>query len=290
MDVGANVDPLGWYRDIPPVSRAYLTAVFVVTVLVTLDALSPFDLYYNQSLILEGQVSTRCSARQRTVRARSRSVSAPPLPPPRTRRRSGGSPRASCSSASSAFTSSCTCSSREPQAARQRLPRLGIRRARPTPSPGRPARAPRSMQQSISLEQGFGGVGGSADFVFFLLIAVVLLLCCAPFVPVLFFSPALMQVIVYVWSKRNPNVRMALFGVVPFSGAWLPYVLVAFSLAFGEAPSTHRGAARVNTAPGRTAIRYLWGPARRSSGPPASRCPPLPASPFRPQARTCRQS
>ncbi len=92
----------------------------------------------------------------------------------------------------------------------------------------------RSMQQCIALEQGFGGAGGTADFLFFVLLAAAGLLACAPLVTVTFFSTAFMQVIVYVWSKRNPHAGMALFGVVPFRGAWLPYVLIGMSLAFGE--------------------------------------------------------
>lgn len=55
MDIG-EFDALAWYRNIPPVSRAYLTATVAVTVLATLELLSPFDLYYNSNLIMQGQV------------------------------------------------------------------------------------------------------------------------------------------------------------------------------------------------------------------------------------------
>lgn len=55
MDIG-EFDALAWYRNIPPVSRTYLTATVVVTVLATLELLSPFDLYYNSNLIMQGQV------------------------------------------------------------------------------------------------------------------------------------------------------------------------------------------------------------------------------------------
>lgn len=55
-----------------------------------------------------------------------------------------------------------------------------------------------------------------------------------------FFGSSLTLVIVYVWSKRHADVAMGLFGVIPFRGAWLPYVMVGFSLMFGELPVAAR--------------------------------------------------
>ncbi|KAA0159098.1 hypothetical protein FNF31_05048 [Cafeteria roenbergensis] len=169
MDIG-DFDALAWYRNIPPVSRAYLTATVAVTVLATLELLSPFDLYYNSTLIMQGQVWRLAT--------------------------------------SFLF-----------------FGQLGL---------GFFLNMFFTMQQCIALEQGFGGAGGTADFLFFVLLAAAGLLACAPLVTVTFFSTAFMQVIVYVWSKRNPHAGMALFGVVPFRGAWLPYVLIGMSLAFGH--------------------------------------------------------
>ncbi|KAA0147066.1 hypothetical protein FNF28_07606 [Cafeteria roenbergensis] len=151
MDIG-DFDALAWYRNIPPVSRAYLTATVAVTVLATLELLSPFDLYYNSTLIMQGQVWRLAT--------------------------------------SFLF-----------------FGQLGL---------GFFLNMFFTMQQCIALEQGFGGAGGTADFLFFVLLAAAGLLACAPLVTVTFFSTAFMQVIVYVWSKRNPHAGMALFGVVPF--------------------------------------------------------------------------
>ena len=56
--VGMNVgDPFEWYREIPPVSRFYLTASCVLTAACALDIISPFALYFNWKLIMKGQVS-----------------------------------------------------------------------------------------------------------------------------------------------------------------------------------------------------------------------------------------
>lgn len=43
---------LSWYYDIPIVTRTYLTISLLLTLLTTLDLLSPFTLYYNLTLIL----------------------------------------------------------------------------------------------------------------------------------------------------------------------------------------------------------------------------------------------
>ncbi|GMH67592.1 hypothetical protein TrLO_g9408 [Triparma laevis f. longispina] len=46
---------LSWYFDIPPITRSYLTLSFLLTSLTTLDLISPFSLYFNSKLILQGQ-------------------------------------------------------------------------------------------------------------------------------------------------------------------------------------------------------------------------------------------
>ena len=47
---------LSWYFEIPPLTRSYLTLSFLLTSLTTLDLISPFSLYFNSKLILQGQV------------------------------------------------------------------------------------------------------------------------------------------------------------------------------------------------------------------------------------------
>ena len=47
---------LSWYREIPVVSRAYLTLSVLTTAACALDFVSPFSLYYNWGLICRGEV------------------------------------------------------------------------------------------------------------------------------------------------------------------------------------------------------------------------------------------
>lgn len=49
-------DPLEWYTEIPIVSRVYLTAAFLTTAACALDLVSPYSLYFNLKLIMQGQV------------------------------------------------------------------------------------------------------------------------------------------------------------------------------------------------------------------------------------------
>jgi len=51
-----NQDPLGWFWDIPIVSRTYFTLSFLTTAGCALEIISPLSLYFNYSLILRGQV------------------------------------------------------------------------------------------------------------------------------------------------------------------------------------------------------------------------------------------
>jgi hypothetical protein len=55
---GNQVDagPWVWYMETPIVSRIYLTAAVLTTAACALDVVSPFSLYFNLSLITQGQV------------------------------------------------------------------------------------------------------------------------------------------------------------------------------------------------------------------------------------------
>lgn len=51
----ANVDLMSWYMRIPPVSRFYLTSAFLTTAACAVEIVSPFTLYFNYDLVLQGQ-------------------------------------------------------------------------------------------------------------------------------------------------------------------------------------------------------------------------------------------
>lgn len=55
------------------------------------------------------------------------------------------------------------------------------------------------------------------------------------FVNLLFLGQAFTIMLVYVWSRRNPYVRMNFFGLLNFQAPYLPWVLLGFSLLLGNA-------------------------------------------------------
>ena len=42
------------------------------------------------------------------------------------------------------------------------------------------------------------------------------------------------SIILYVWSRTNPHVRLSLMGVLQFNAPFLPYVMILFSLLLGQ--------------------------------------------------------
>merc|ERR1712004_785020 len=59
----------------------------------------------------------------------------------------------------------------------------------------------------------------------------------AYFVNLLFLGQAFTLMLVYVWARRNPFVRMNFFGLLTFQAPYLPYVLLGFSLLLGNSVS-----------------------------------------------------
>lgn len=53
---------------------------------------------------------------------------------------------------------------------------------------------------------------------------------------VLFLGPSLAFVVVYVWSRRNVNVRMSFLGLFTFNAPYLPWVILGFGLLLGQSP------------------------------------------------------
>lgn len=76
--------------------------------------------------------------------------------------------------------------------------------------------------------------GRSADFLFMFLFGGTLMIIMALFVNIVFLGSALTIMLVYVWSRRNPYVRMNFFGLLNFQAPYLPWVLFAFSLLLGN--------------------------------------------------------
>lgn len=52
-----------------------------------------------------------------------------------------------------------------------------------------------------------------------------------------FLGSALTSTLVYIWSRRNPEVRLSLMGLMVFSAPWLPWVLMGFNVVMhGSVP------------------------------------------------------
>ncbi|EON66525.1 hypothetical protein W97_05770 [Coniosporium apollinis CBS 100218] len=56
------------------------------------------------------------------------------------------------------------------------------------------------------------------------------ILCIAPMFSMAFLGTALSSVLVYIWSRRNPDTRLSFLGMFVFRAPYLPFVLMAFSI------------------------------------------------------------
>lgn len=59
-----------------------------------------------------------------------------------------------------------------------------------------------------------------------------------PMVNLVFLGSALTIMLVYLWSRRNPYVRMNFFGLMTFHAPYLPWVLLGFSVLLGNSVIT----------------------------------------------------
>jgi Derlin-2/3 len=88
--------------------------------------------------------------------------------------------------------------------------------------------------------------GRTADFFFMLLFGGTLLTLMflggafltffMPIADIYFLSHSLTFMMVYVWSKRNPNVQMSFLGLFSFTAPYLPWVLLGFSSMVATSP------------------------------------------------------
>lgn len=76
--------------------------------------------------------------------------------------------------------------------------------------------------------------GKTADFLFMFIFGGILMCITGVFVQILFLGQAFTIMLVYVWARRNPLVRMNFFGLFNFQAPYLPWVLLGFSLLLGN--------------------------------------------------------
>ncbi|XP_045391048.1 derlin-3 isoform X5 [Lemur catta] len=76
--------------------------------------------------------------------------------------------------------------------------------------------------------------GRTADFVFMFLFGGVLMTLLGLLGSLFFLGQALTAMLVYVWSRRSPLVRVNFFGLLTFQAPFLPWALMGFSLLLGN--------------------------------------------------------
>jgi len=76
--------------------------------------------------------------------------------------------------------------------------------------------------------------GRSSDFVMLFVFGGTIMVVFAFYGKQLFLGQAFTIMLVYVWSRRNPFIRMNLFGIMNFPAPYLPWVLLGFSVILGN--------------------------------------------------------
>ncbi|KAK7804120.1 hypothetical protein U0070_002463 [Myodes glareolus] len=96
---------------------------------------------------------------------------------------------------------------------------------------------PRGFRYCRMLEEG-SFRGRKADFVFMFLFGGVLMTLLGFLGSLFFLGQALMAMLVYVWSRRSPQVRVNFFGLLNFQAPFLPWALMGFSMLLGNSVLT----------------------------------------------------
>jgi len=76
--------------------------------------------------------------------------------------------------------------------------------------------------------------GRTANFVMMIMFGVIFMTAVAPFISVHFLGSSLTFMMVYVWGRRNEDIRMSFLGVFTFNAPYLPWVMLTFSMLLGN--------------------------------------------------------
>ncbi|OXG26318.1 derlin-2/3 [Cryptococcus neoformans Bt120] len=71
-----------------------------------------------------------------------------------------------------------------------------------------------------------------ADYAWLLFLCASFLLLVSSVATLPFLSSSLAFALVYIWSRRNPSVKMSLFGIITITAPYLPMALVLFTWVF----------------------------------------------------------
>eukprot|EP00659_Diplonema_papillatum_P004495 gene4495-6965_t len=78
----------------------------------------------------------------------------------------------------------------------------------------------------------------TSRYLYMLLFGAVILLALAAVLDLPFLSHSLVLMVLYVWSRRNPDEHLSIYGLVTLSAPYLAYLLVGLDFVFGSLPMT----------------------------------------------------
>ena len=81
-----------------------------------------------------------------------------------------------------------------------------------------------------------GAGGNSADFLWMVIFGMVVIHALNYLVELHFLAEPLLYMIIYVWSRREPDQPIKMFGVGPFKSVYLPWVYMAIRVVMGGSP------------------------------------------------------
>ncbi|KAJ3131396.1 hypothetical protein HK101_004724, partial [Irineochytrium annulatum] len=81
--------------------------------------------------------------------------------------------------------------------------------------------------------------GRTTDFLWLFILAALAIVTLTPLVTtrsttVPFLSSPLTFMLVYIWSRRNPHIRMSFLGLFTFTAPYLPWVLLGFTMVLNS--------------------------------------------------------
>jgi len=91
------------------------------------------------------------------------------------------------------------------------------------------------LRYSQALEVG-AFAGRTADYVWMLVVSCAQLLVVGTLMGFPILGMGLIMVILYVWSRKNPNVEMSFMFGIRFKSAYFPWVLIGFTFLLGGSP------------------------------------------------------
>eukprot|EP01060_Flectonema_neradi_P037088 TRINITY_DN736_c10_g1_i1.p1 TRINITY_DN736_c10_g1~~TRINITY_DN736_c10_g1_i1.p1 ORF type:complete len:217 (+),score=5.82 TRINITY_DN736_c10_g1_i1:93-743(+) len=76
----------------------------------------------------------------------------------------------------------------------------------------------------------------TARFLYMLLFGSLLMVGMAAVCDIPFLSHSLVTMVLYVWSRRNPDEHLSIYGLVTLSAPYLAYILLALGIIFDHSP------------------------------------------------------